>query len=190
MENEELTTSPTVVKTNMDTVPEVKVPKKFFEMIDKKLIVNVFIVNMLFVFIIGVTMLILVSILHYKSNSNIEEVENFVPQKTEYGKVLPPGFVPEIPSAGEISQSYSKMYQDQTQMSIVYYSKDVVDKNFAKYDSFLKDNAWKTLQRQEGVKLSILQAVKESYRLEVTIVDRSNASSSVKSHVIVNLFRK
>lgn len=148
--------------------------------------------SILFLIVLGLSFFYFqqVLILDDKESIKILAKEDFVPQKTVHGKALPPGFLTAIPSLGTISQSYTKVYQDQVQMSVVYYSENSASNNFSVCESFLKENNWKIAQNNQNKKISILQATKDRYRLDLSIIDKTSASSTIKSHIIINLFRK
>lgn len=144
--------------------------------------------------IIGITAFFLIKNVSQQEKTSIPLVTKvFVPKKTDYNSVLPPGFLTTVPVEKDaiLSQSYIKEYKDQTQMSIVLPSKKTVSENYVLYEKFLKDEGWKLTLGAQTSKSSSLYGIKENYKIDIMLLKKNATSTpAIKSYIVMNLLKK
>ena len=123
----------------------------------------------------------------------------FIPEKTEFNGVTPPGLLAEIPieKGAILSQSYIKEYQNQTQMSVVFPSQKTLSENYALYETFLRSEGWEVVRNLQGEKRSSLYGTKENYRIDITIINgrvsgtlATTTVSAAESYILISLLKK
>lgn len=128
-----------------------------------------------------------------KRITTLPVTHSLAPKKTVYKNILPPGFPKVVPieSGVTLSQSYTKEYQNQLQMSVLFPSQKSVSENYLLYKSFLLKDGWTLSQSVDGPKRYYLYAKKDNYILDVMILKNQATStqSFMSSYVSLTLLK-
>lgn len=135
--------------------------------------------------------------LFFKREKPATVAQVFVPKKTNFKNVIPPGFPVTIPLENKagFSESYIKEYQKKTERNIVFPSQKTVAENYALYEKFFKKDGWTLVSQKQGKNFSFLYCTKGNTKLDVTIANQNSTTTKVsktamsKSYVMMSLFK-
>jgi hypothetical protein len=108
------------------------------------------------------------------------------PVRKEYKSVIPPSFLPTIPTEKKaiFSQSYELEYGVQKQSTIVFTSSKTVAENYTLYLSVLKNDGWTLAKEYSKPDVSFMYARKDVNEINITISKQDGKTSEVSISIL------